>query len=201
LTLEERKETDRFFREVLHRPHPKLGAGQLSINDEWDCKHYEVDTTVHISRMARIDLTGNVILNAWVMVGHGAHLLTHDHMFPDCSLPMLMQYKKNPEQAIKIVDKIIHRDVWLNKCLILPQCNEIAEGVIIGAEAVVTKPILKPYTVWAGNPARMIKDREKLKKRTVIYYCGCTAEFTEGQTPSAMCEKHGKQIKDEVNEN
>jgi acetyltransferase-like isoleucine patch superfamily enzyme len=39
-------------------------------------------------------------------------------------------------------------------------CNSvtIGEGSIIGAGAVVTKDI-PPYQVWAGNPAKYIKDR------------------------------------------
>lgn len=39
-------------------------------------------------------------------------------------------------------------------------CNSvtIGEGAIVGAGSVVTKDI-PPYQVWAGNPARYIKDR------------------------------------------
>lgn len=36
----------------------------------------------------------------------------------------------------------------------------IGKGAIIGAGSVVTKDI-PPYQVWAGNPARYIKDRAK----------------------------------------
>ena len=41
-------------------------------------------------------------------------------------------------------------------------CNNvvIGEGAIIGAGSVVTKDVL-PYQVWAGNPARYIKDRKR----------------------------------------
>ena len=41
-------------------------------------------------------------------------------------------------------------------------CNNvvIGEGAIIGAGSVVTKDV-PPYQVWAGNPARYIKDRKR----------------------------------------
>lgn len=46
--------------------------------------------------------------------------------------------------------------IGVNTCI----CNSvtIGEGAIVGAGSVVTKDI-PPYQVWAGNPARYIKDR------------------------------------------
>lgn len=43
---------------------------------------------------------------------------------------------------------------------------EIAEGVVIGANSLVTRSITKPWSIWAGSPVRYIKDRpsEKMKK-------------------------------------
>lgn len=41
-----------------------------------------------------------------------------------------------------------------------PSQVTIGKGAIIGAGSVVTKDI-PPYQVWAGNPARYIKDRAK----------------------------------------
>ena len=39
------------------------------------------------------------------------------------------------------------------------QCSvTIGKGAIVGAGSVVTKDI-PPYQVWAGNPAKYIKDR------------------------------------------
>lgn len=50
------------------------------------------------------------------------------------------------------------------KCLKMAGVNcssvTIGKGAIIGAGSVVTKDI-PPYQVWAGNPARYIKDRAK----------------------------------------
>lgn len=35
----------------------------------------------------------------------------------------------------------------------------IADGVVIGANAVVTRDILEPNTTWAGIPARKLSDK------------------------------------------
>lgn len=37
----------------------------------------------------------------------------------------------------------------------------LAEGVVVGANSLVTKPIEEPWTVWVGSPARKVKDRPK----------------------------------------
>lgn len=39
----------------------------------------------------------------------------------------------------------------------------LAEGVVVGANSLVTKPIDEPWTVWVGSPARKVKDRPKEK--------------------------------------
>lgn len=50
-------------------------------------------------------------------------------------------------------------DVYVgNKSTLLPECRNIGDGAIIGAGAVVGEDV-EPYTVVAGNPARVIRKR------------------------------------------
>jgi len=57
--------------------------------------------------------------------------------------------------SVKICDK-----VWIGfDCLILKGVT-IGEGAVVGAKSVVTKDV-PPYTVVAGNPARVVKTLEK----------------------------------------
>lgn len=39
----------------------------------------------------------------------------------------------------------------------------LAEGVVVGAGSLVTKPIEEPWTVWIGSPARKFRDRPREK--------------------------------------
>ncbi|MBO7520219.1 MAG: CatB-related O-acetyltransferase, partial [Clostridia bacterium] len=53
---------------------------------------------------------------------------------------------------------VIGNDVWIGQnAVILPGVN-IGDGAIIGANSVVGSDV-EPYTVVAGNPARMIRKR------------------------------------------
>lgn len=54
---------------------------------------------------------------------------------------------------------IIGNDVWIGYgVLITSNCHKIGSGAIIGAGSVVTKDV-EPYTIVAGNPAKLIKKR------------------------------------------
>lgn len=57
-----------------------------------------------------------------------------------------------------ILTKVGH-DVWIGRnALILPNCRNIGNGAVIGAGAVVTHDV-EPYTIVAGNPAKVIRKR------------------------------------------
>lgn len=55
-------------------------------------------------------------------------------------------------------DVVIGNDVWLGMNVIILSGVRINEGAVVAAGAVVTKDV-PPYTIVAGNPARVIKRR------------------------------------------
>ena len=52
----------------------------------------------------------------------------------------------------------IEEDAFIGCNVVICNAVTIGKGAIVGAGSVVTKDI-PPYQVWAGNPARYIKDR------------------------------------------
>lgn len=53
----------------------------------------------------------------------------------------------------------IGSDVWIgDNVLVMPRCASIGNGAMIGAGSVVTKDVA-PYTIVAGNPARLLAQR------------------------------------------
>lgn len=55
---------------------------------------------------------------------------------------------------------IIKKKAYIGANTVICKPVTIGEGAIIGASSVVTKDI-PPFEIWAGNPAKFIRKREK----------------------------------------
>jgi acetyltransferase-like isoleucine patch superfamily enzyme len=86
------------------------------------------------------------------MLAQRASIVGADHRADLPGTPMI--FAGRPETP----ETIIGDDVWIGFGALIMQGVSIGNGSIIGAMAVVTKDV-PPYEVWAGVPARKIKDR------------------------------------------
>lgn len=139
---------------VLYKAHPEISQGTINLTGaagEGD----NIDSCVLISPHAMIDATGSTTLGRWVYIAGGVKIYTHRHDLSG-KKPLLLKEMIEPNGFTIAMDKEIHDDVWIFESIILPQCQYIAKGVIVGAGSVVTKNIDEEYSVWAGNPARKI---------------------------------------------
>lgn len=131
------------------------------------CYGAKVGRQVHIYNSARIYFPWNLVIGDWSAVGedaliynlgtitlgekvtisHRAHLCagTHDYTQPD--LPLLKPPITVKDQAWICADAFVGPGVM------------VGAGAVVGARAVVTKNV-EPWTVVAGNPARILKKRE-----------------------------------------
>jgi putative colanic acid biosynthesis acetyltransferase WcaF len=87
-----------------------------------------------------------IILGSKVSVSQRAHLCTASHDFTDRAHPLVTQ------------QIVVHDFSWIATEAFVAMGVTIAEGVVVGARAVVTKDV-EPWTVVAGNPAKFIKHR------------------------------------------
>lgn len=67
-------------------------------------------------------------------------------------------FEDSPKYAGTNGDVTIGNDVWIGTNALILSGVKIRDGAVIGASSVVTKDI-EPYSVVAGNPARMIRKR------------------------------------------
>ncbi|NEP66989.1 MAG: acyltransferase [Moorea sp. SIO3A5] len=77
---------------------------------------------------------------------------------PEATILTLGHDPQSPSFGDRGGDVIIGDRVWIAyRAIILPSVK-IGEGAVIGAGSVVTKDV-EPYTIVAGNPARLIRKR------------------------------------------
>lgn len=90
-----------------------------------------------------------------LLMGEDVLFLGGGHSFKKADLPIGSEgdFPKTP--------LVICGDVWIGaRVIILPGCRRIGHGVVVGAGSVVTKDI-PDYAVVGGNPAKVLKYREK----------------------------------------
>lgn len=90
----------------------------------------------------------NIYIGNNVVITAGAKILTH---YLDPSVE---------GRKFRIGEVHIEDDVFIGVNAIICNSVTIGKGAIIGAGSVITKDI-PPYQVWAGNPARFIKERKR----------------------------------------
>jgi putative colanic acid biosynthesis acetyltransferase WcaF len=89
---------------------------------------------------------GPVTLGANVTVSQRAHLCAGTHDYNDPAMPLLKPPIDVGDQAWICADAFVGPSV------------SVGEGAVVGARAVAMKDV-PPWTVVAGNPARVVKQR------------------------------------------
>jgi len=90
-------------------------------------------------------------IGSYVLIADGCQLLSGSryHNFDRTDIPIALQ--GGQLRRIQIGD-----DCWIGANAVV--MNDIGQGSVVGAGAVVTKAV-EPYTVVAGNPAKPIRSR------------------------------------------
>ena len=115
----------------------------------WAPWNLEVEDGVGIGDGANIYSMGKIKIGTRAVISQGAHLCAGTH---DINSPRFQLVVKN----ITIGPKS-----WICAEAFIGPGVSIADGCVIGARAVVFKSIENCWTVWSGNPAKIIKTRSQ----------------------------------------
>ena len=97
----------------------------------------------------RNTLIGPVQIGNQIVVAQNVVMSGLNHYFQDTSTPIR-------QQGVSTAPIVIANDVWIGANVSILAGVTIGEHAVVGAGSVVTKDV-PPYTVVAGNPARVIK--------------------------------------------
>jgi maltose O-acetyltransferase len=97
-------------------------------------------------------IIGPLAVGRDVMMGPRCILLASSHAFASVDLPM------NAQGFAEDRPIVIEDDVWVGAGAIVLPGVRIGTGSVVGAGSVVTKDV-PPWTVVAGNPARVVRNR------------------------------------------
>ena len=112
---------------------------------------------IKVERAASINVDIKIGDNSGIgknfMMGPDVVILTRNHKFNDVTSPIITQvyYEKSPV--------FIEDDVWIGTRIIILPGVRSGRSSMIGAGAVATKDI-PPFSIAAGNPARVIRNRK-----------------------------------------
>jgi maltose O-acetyltransferase len=99
-------------------------------------------------------ISGPLIIGRDVIMGPNCTFLSINRDTRDTAIAMIDQGFRPPQPPV------IEDDVWLGANVIVLPGRRIGKGSIVSAGAVVAADVA-PYTVVAGNPARVIKRRDQ----------------------------------------
>ena len=110
---------------------------------------------VHIGYENRFYADANIIICEGTVISDRCELRTANHYYEGSDLKMLPYDERIICQPI-----IIEKNCWIGSQVIILPGVVIHEGAVVGAGSVVTKNV-PPLAIVAGNPARIIKYRNK----------------------------------------
>ena len=106
-----------------------------------------------------------IVIGNKVLMGPGVRIITGDHRI-DVIGKHISDVSDEEKLEIQDMDVVIEDGVWIGVNVTILKGVTIGEGAIIAAGSVVTKNV-DAYSVWAGVPAKKIKERfsqEELKE-------------------------------------
>ncbi len=110
-----------------------------------------IEDDVFVGFGCEFNIKKKVVIGKDSLIGSGCKFVDHDH---GISLEDLMRNQIGPEAEI-----VLEENVWLGTNVVVLKGVTIGNGAIIAAGSIVNKSI-PPNEIWAGIPAKKIRDRK-----------------------------------------
>jgi maltose O-acetyltransferase len=138
---------------LIIRPHVRIyNPNRLTVGND-----------VMISRYSYISAGGGITIGDRVVLSPFVKIWSINHNFDKIDIPIL-------EQGWKTRPVIIEDDVWIAMNAIILPGTYIGKGAIIAAGTVLPNKSIKPYSIIAGNPGKIMGYRN-LEKNSIQKDC------------------------------
>lgn len=142
--------------------HPNIAVGDFTYANDFDPPQ---DWAARLAPYLYPGAPERLVIGRFCQIAHGARFVTAsaNHDMTGLSTYPFPVFDPNAIEGYKagftgLPDTVIGNDVWIGHgALVLPGAK-VGDGAIIGAGAVVAGKVA-PYTIVAGNPARLIRPR------------------------------------------
>lgn len=126
-----------------------------------DCTYISANTAIYSD--VNIGKFCSIASNVYIAPGEHdiTNISTHPIMYNKIWRKMIgIEERESFQENIGNIEKVtnIGNDVWIALNVFIKRGVQIGDGAVIGAGSVVTKDV-EPYSVVAGNPAKVIKYR------------------------------------------
>lgn len=111
-----------------------------------------IGNDVSINQDCFLSCYGGLTIGNHVSIGHRVSILSSEHQYRNLAIPIKYQ-------PVSFDSVVIGNDVWIGANVTILSGVHLANGIVVGAGAVVTKSFTEEGVVIAGNPAKVIKNR------------------------------------------
>ena len=106
---------------------------------------------------------GNTKLGDRCFIGPGSKILTSTYEFDGM---FAAEFIYEECRAFRRGDITLEDDVYIGaNCVIMPGVH-IAEGIVVGANSVITRDLTQPWSVYVGSPCHYVRERIKPSDET-----------------------------------
>lgn len=140
--------------------------------------HGEVRMGRHCTLNPGATARGRVTLGDGVRVGYQAHLIGFQHRHEDLTRPMW-------QQGVRAAGVSVGDDVWIGAGAIVLDGVTVGAHSIVAAGAVVTRDV-PAWSIVAGNPARVLRDRRQPRTPTLAQRLRGFGERVAAQWPAVL---------------
>ena len=152
------------FVNLAPREHLQIGAYAHVRGDVWVLKpdaRITIGDYCHVGAQTRIWAASSITIGRYVLIAHAVDIIDNNSHSLSASERRAenMTFQESSRldfSTIAVAPIVIEDDVWIGAKSIVLKGVRIGRGAVVAAGSVVTKDV-EPFTLVAGNPARLLR--------------------------------------------